>query len=273
MHLYHLTLQPPTLLTHLLSGSFTGTPKQQEIVLIRGDRFIETVRVNSGRLEQVKVTATAVNDGDSEATKGFSPGAVQPVFGTIRSIAVLKVPGEVNKDYLVVGSDSGATVVLALKAATSGGFWRWERVAGMTHGRSGSRRAIPGQMIAVDPRGRAILTAALESKKFAHSIGRSEDKLTLSSPLESHRPGHLCQGLIALDSGIEHHPAFATIEFDFGELDALQLETPKIPIKFDSSTKMKQLCYYELDQGLNNVVRKWSEPIPFDSQTLIQHAK
>ena len=261
MHLYHLTVQPPTLITHLICGSFTGTPKQQEIVLIRGDRFIETVKINSGRLEQLKTV---------EGGGGFSPAAVQPVFGTIRSIAVLKVPGESNRDYLVVGSDSGGTVILALKPSTnSEGFWRWERVAGMIHGRSGSRRAIPGQMIAVDPRGRALITAALESRKFAHSIGRSDDKLTLSSPLESHRPGYLCQGLVALDSGLEHHPAFATIEFDFAELDSKQAETPKTPIELDKSTLSKHLCYYELDQGLNNVVRKWSEPIVFDSQMII----
>lgn len=265
MHLYHLTVQPPTLITHLLSGSFTGTPKQQEIVLVRGDRFIETVRVNSGRLEQLKVQ----DESEANSSGGFSPAAVQPIFGTIRSIALLKVPGENNRDYLVVGSDSGATVVLALKASASEGFWRWERVTGMTHGRSGSRRAIPGQMIAVDPRGRALMTAAVEAKKFAHSIGRSEDQLTLSSPLESHRPGHLCQALTALDAGIEHHPAFATIEFDFGELDSKQLESPKTPIALDAFTENKNLCYYELDQGLNNVVRKWSEPIPFAAQTII----
>lgn len=266
MHLYHLTIQPPTLITHLLVGSFTGAPKQQEIVLIRGDRFIETVRINSGRVEQLQVRNSSSLGGSS----GFSSAAVQPLFGTVRSIALLKVPGDGNRDYLVVGSDSGATVILALKAEEEGGVWRWERVAGMTHGRSGNRRSIPGQMIAVDPRGRALITAALESKKFAHSIGRSEDKLSLSSPLESHRPGHLCQNLIALDSGIEHHPAFATIEFDFGELDTRQqLESPKSPIQIDLNKERKQLCYYELDQGLNNVVKKWTEPIPFDSQSLI----
>ena len=268
MHLYHLTIQPPTLITHLLSGSFTGTPKQQEIVLIRGDRFIETVRVNSGYLEQLKIQSSDELTA-ATASSGFSSAAVQPVFGTIRSIALLKVPGEINRDYLVVGSDSGATVVLTLKASPSEGFWRWERVVGLTHGRSGSRRAIPGQMVAVDPRGRALLTAALESKKFAHFIGRNEDKLTLSSPLESHRPGHLCQALIALDSGLEHHPAFATIEYDFGELDNKQLESPKSPIPIDLEKEKKQLCYYELDQGLNTVVRKWSEPIPFESQIII----
>lgn len=260
MHLYHLTVQPPTLITHLLCGSFTGTPKQQEIVLIRGDRFIETVKINSGRLEQLKTLG-------GTGSNGFSSAAVQPIFGTVRSIALLKVPGDSNRDYLVVGSDSGATVILTLKSSGTEGFWRWERVAGMTHGRSGSRRAIPGQMVAVDPRGRALITAALESRKFAHSIGRSEDKLTLSSPLESHRPDHLCQSLVALDSGIEHHPAFATIEFNFHELDSRQLDSPKAPIQLND--EQKHLCYYEFDQGLNSLVRKWSEPIPFDSQLIV----
>jgi splicing factor 3B subunit 3 len=294
MHLYHLTVQPPTLITHMLTGSFTGIPKQQEIVLIRGDRFIETVRVRDGILEQIKVSvddnlgisannANSFSSNNNNNNVGFSPAAVQPLFGTVRSIALLKAPGESHRDYLVIGSDSGATVILALRAGGINGVWNWERVAGMNFGRSGSRRAIPGQMIAVDPRGRALLTAALESKKFAHTISRltsdnnssdttSTTTLTLSSPLESHRPGHLCQVLVALDAGIEHHPAFATIEFDFGNLDARQIQTPKTPLdlkEVQASSQAKQLCYYELDQGLNSVVRKWSEPIPFAAQTVI----
>ncbi len=263
MHLYHLTVQPPTSITHALTGSFTGTPKQQEICLVRGDRFIELLRVNSqsGKLEQV-TSASSSNEDSS-----FSFGAIQPVFGTIRSIATLRLPGESNRDFLVVGSDAGGSAVLTVRQDAASSLFRWERVIDHIHGRSGSRRDVPGQFIAVDPRGRALLSAALDSRKFAHTIGREGDSLRLSSPLEAHRLGHLCEALIALDSGVEHHPAFAAIEVDFGEIDEAQAQQPKTPL--DGHAIVKQLVYYELDQGLNQIVRKWSEPIPEDSHALL----
>lgn len=271
MHLYHLTVQPPTLISHILVGSFTGTPKQQEICIVRGDRFFELLRVNSqsGKLEQVicAPSSTAASEQQQEEESTFSFGAIQPVFGTIRSIGTLRLPGEASRDFLVVGSDAGGSAILTVRRDPASGLFRWERVADHIHGRSGSRRDVPGQFVAVDPRGRAFLTAALDSRKFAHTIGREGDTLRLSSPLEAHKPGHLCEALIALDSGLEHHPAFAAIEVDFGELDEAQAQQPKSPL--ENQQILKQLVYYELDQGLNQIIRKWSEPIPEDSTGLL----
>ena len=264
MHLYHLTVQPPTSITHILVGSFTGTPKQQEICLIRGDRFLELVRVNAqtGKLEQVVSSASLSGEESS-----FSFGGVQPVFGTIRSVAVLRLPGESNRDFLVIGSDAGGSAVLTVRQDAGSGLLRWERVIDHLHGRSGSRRDVPGQFVAVDPRGRALLTAALDSRKFAHTVSRERDSLRLSSPLEAHRPGHLCEALVAVDAGVEHHPAFAAIEVDYGEADEAQAQQPKTPL--EGHQVLKQLVYYELDQGLNQIVRKWSEPLPEDATGLL----
>lgn len=56
-------------------------------------------------------------------------------------------------DYLVIGSDSGKIVIVEWNAASN----TWKRVHEETFGRTGCRRIVPGQYLAVDPKGRAVL--------------------------------------------------------------------------------------------------------------------
>lgn len=56
-------------------------------------------------------------------------------------------------DYLVVGSDSGRIVLLDY----NGDLHRFERVHMETFGKSGCRRVVPGEYLATDPKGRAIM--------------------------------------------------------------------------------------------------------------------
>lgn len=56
-------------------------------------------------------------------------------------------------DYLVIGSDSGRIEIVEWSAATN----NWTRVHEETFGRTGVRRIVPGQYLAVDPKGRAIM--------------------------------------------------------------------------------------------------------------------
>lgn len=56
-------------------------------------------------------------------------------------------------DYIVVGSDSGRIVILEYNAAKN----VFERVHQETFGKSGCRRIVPGQYLAVDPKGRALM--------------------------------------------------------------------------------------------------------------------
>ncbi|MDA4732659.1 mono-functional DNA-alkylating methyl methanesulfonate N-terminal domain-containing protein, partial [Enterobacter kobei] len=56
------------------------------------------------------------------------------------------------------------------------------------YGKSGSRRTVPGQFLAVDPKGRAAMYAAVEKSKLVYILNRnSEGKLFPSSPLEAHK--------------------------------------------------------------------------------------
>ena len=124
----------------------------------------------------------------------------------IRSLAPFRLPGGAT-DYVVVGSDSGRLVILRFDAA-AGAF---AKVHQETFGRSGVRRAVPGEYVAVDPKGRAVCVAALERAKFVYVLNRdAEARLTISSPLEAHKSRHIVYDLVGLDVGFDN-PQFAAI--------------------------------------------------------------
>ena len=56
-------------------------------------------------------------------------------------------------DYLVIGSDSGKIVILEYIPAKN----TFEKVHQETFGKSGCRRIVPGQYLAIDPKGRAVM--------------------------------------------------------------------------------------------------------------------
>lgn len=53
----------------------------------------------------------------------------------------------------MVGTDSGRIVILEYNATKN----TFEKVHQETYGKSGCRRIVPGQYIATDPRGRAVM--------------------------------------------------------------------------------------------------------------------
>jgi splicing factor 3B subunit 3 len=132
-----------------------------------------------------------------------------------------------------------------------------------TFGKSGVRRVIPGQYLAVDPKGRACLIASVEKNKLVYVLNRnSQAELTISSPLEAHKAQTLVFAMVALDVGYSN-PVFAALEVDYGESD--QDPTGQAYEEIE-----KTLVYYELDLGLNHVVRKWSDPVDRTATILFQ---
>ena len=120
-----------------------------------------------------------------------------------------------------------------------------------TFGKSGVRRVVPGQYLAADPKGRACLIASLEKNKLVYVLNRnSQAELTISSPLEAHKHGVLVLSLVALDVGYSN-PVFAALELDYSDAD----QDPTGEAVKEAETK---LVFYELDLGLNHVIRKWS---------------
>lgn len=237
MFMYSLTIQPPTAITQAILGQFAGT-KEQQIVTASGSRLT----IHRPDPTQGKINPIYTHD----------------VFGIIRSLAAFRLAGS-NKDYIIIGSDSGRITVIEYVPSQS----RFNRIHLETFGKSGVRRVIPGQYLAVDPKGRACLIASVEKNKLVYVLNRNaQAELTISSPLEAHKPQTLVFAMAALDVGYDN-PIFAALEVDYSECD--QDSTGQAYEEVE-----KLLVYYELDLGLNHVVRKWSDPVDRTATMLFQ---
>jgi splicing factor 3B subunit 3 len=162
-------------------------------------------------------------------------------------------------DYIIIGSDSGRITIVEFVPAQN----KFNRLHLETFGKSGVRRVIPGQYLAVDPKGRACLIASVEKNKLVYVLNRnSQAELTISSPLEAHKPQTLVFALVALDVGYSN-PVFAALEVDYSDSD-------QDPTGQAFEEIEKTLVYYELDLGLNHVVRKWADPVDRTASMLFQ---
>ncbi|KAJ3149884.1 Splicing factor 3B subunit 3 [Geranomyces michiganensis] len=236
MFLYNLTLQQSTAINQACIGNFAGT-KQQEILVARNN-VLELFRPDP-------------------ATGKVHTLLSHQVFGIIRSIVSFRLTGS-SKDYIIVGSDSGKIVILEYNPAKN----VFDRVHEETFGKSGCRRIVPGQYLASDPKGRAVMIGAIEKQKLVYILNRDAAmKLTISSPLEAHKAHTLVHDIVGADVGFEN-PVFACIEVDYSDAD--QDPTGEA---FQNAEKI--LTYYELDLGLNHVVRKWSDTIDPRANKLI----
>ncbi|KAJ2890395.1 pre-mRNA-splicing factor rse1, partial [Coemansia aciculifera] len=151
-----------------------------------------------------------------------------------------------TKDLIVLASDSGGMALLEYMDPSRG----FVAVQKHEFGRSGLRRLVAGQYVAADPRGRAVMLAAVERSKLVYIVTRdSEGRVVLASPLEASRSGSVCFDVVGVDVGYEN-PVFAAIESEYEESG-------------------KQVVYYELDLGLNHVVRKWSAAVGESAHRLI----
>jgi splicing factor 3B subunit 3 len=103
----------------------------------------------------------------------------------------------------------------------------------------------------------------VEKNKLVYVLNRNaQAELTISSPLEAHKPQTLVFALVALDVGYAN-PVFAALEVDYGDSD-------QDPTGEAYDNIEKSLVYYELDLGLNHVVRKWSDPVDRTASILFQ---
>ncbi|RKO91294.1 splicing factor 3B subunit 3-like protein [Blyttiomyces helicus] len=236
MFLYNLTLQHSTGINQAIIGNFSGT-KQQEILVAR-----------NSVLELLKPDA---------ATGKVHTLLSHNVFGVVRSLAPFRLTGA-SKDYIVVGSDSGKIVILEYNPAKN----ILDRVHEETFGKSGCRRIVPGQYLAADPKGRAVMIGAVEKQKLVYILNRdAATRLTISSPLEAHKSYTIVHDIVGVDVGFEN-PIFACIEVDYSDSD-------QDPTGEAFQNVEKMLTYYELDLGLNHVIRKWSDAIDNRANMLI----
>ncbi|RDB18465.1 Pre-mRNA-splicing factor RSE1 [Hypsizygus marmoreus] len=237
MHLYNLTLHPATAAIQAIVGNFSGA-RQQELIVSHGTR-LELIQPDSHTGKLMTVVST-------------------DVFGSIQSLATFRLTGG-TKDYAIIGSDSGRIVILDYDPETSS----FIKLRQETFGKSGARRIVPSQYLATDPKGRCVMIAAIEKAKLVFILNRdAAANLTISSPLEAHKSATIIHHIVGLDVGFEN-PIFAALEIDYTESD----QDPSGEA-FNNAEKM--LTYYELELGLNHVVRKWSEPTDRRANLLVQ---
>jgi len=236
MHLYNLTLQKSTNITHAVHGNYSGQ-KQQEIAIARGT-LLEIIKPdpNTGKVHTI---------------------CSRECFSLIRSLISFRLTGG-TKDYIVLGSDSGRISILEYNPDKGS----LDRVHCETFGKSMARRIVPGQFLAHDPKGRAIMVAACEKQKLVYILNRdAQARLTISSPLEAHKSSTIHFYPVGLDVGFEN-PVFAVIELDYEDADA-------DPTGEAAQEAKQSLTFYELDLGLNHVVRKYTDPLECAANMLI----
>ena len=79
------------------------------------------------------------------------------MFGLVRKLLSFRLLG-MSTDFLAIGSDSGRLVILEFDTAKN----RFVKIILETYGKTGTRRIVPGEYLAADPKGRALMVGAIE---------------------------------------------------------------------------------------------------------------
>lgn len=156
MYLYNMTLQRGSGITHAIHGNFSGG-KVQEILVSRG-KSLELMRpdTNTGKVhtlltvEVFGIVRALMSFRQSGGTKGIIIIMNNNFPCYLHTHLILN---NILLDYIVVGSDSGRIVILEYLPSKN----VLDKVHQETFGKSGCRRIVPGQYLAIDPKGRAIM--------------------------------------------------------------------------------------------------------------------
>ena len=232
MKLLDMRLKPSGAIISSVVGEFTAAG-QHEVALLRSGGAMELHRI------------VTEEDGDEPRTFLKLVTRVE-TRSILRSCASLRLTGE-KRDVLSVTSDSGAISVLDFQPNNT-----CKVIHCMTFGKTGCRRSTPGNYVAADPKGRAVLVASIEKRKLVYVLNRdATGKPTIASPLEAHRTRTITFDAVGIDNGYDN-PIFACLE--------LQYPDPEDDHTSSTEAAEKQLAYYELDLGLNHVSRRWATP-------------
>mmetsp|Transcript_32687 Transcript_32687/g.70801 ORF Transcript_32687/g.70801 Transcript_32687/m.70801 type:complete len:1345 (-) Transcript_32687:136-4170(-) len=230
-------------------GEFTA-PSQQEIAILRPGGIVELLRI-----EKIAAETDEEDDDEEEEEEITKLRLVSrtETSSVLRSLEAIRLSGG-KRDVLAVGADGGHLTVLDFEPCAHG------KPAEVLHcpafGHTGCRRGTPGQYLAADPKGRAVMISAVEKRKFVYVLNRDAGgRPTIASPLEAHRSRTVVFDTVALDNGYDN-PIFASLEFQYPDLDgAIEAAGGE-----DIDKVEKQLAYYELDLGLNHVSRRFATP-------------
>jgi len=211
------------------SSGGSGSGGQQQLLVAKAGGLLEVYGIAGASLKLVQRLET---------------------HSIIRSVTAIRMTGE-KRDLLGVATDSGALSVLDLSLSSSHG----NNV--VVFGKTQCRRSTPGQYICSDPKGRAVMIAAVEKRKLVYVLNHSStaNAKTIASPLEAHRARTITFATIGVDNGYDN-PLFACLERQYPEDE--EAEQHRHRHQHNAEAVEKQLAYYELDLGLNHVSRKWA---------------
>ena len=105
------------------------------------------------------------------------------------------------------------------------------------------------------------MIAAIEKQKFVYVLSRDNDELRIHSPIEAHKSHTVCMDCVALDVGNEN-AVFVCLEIDYGETEDKGALVSTGAIK-------KSIAYYEMDFGMNTVIRKKDVAVDSTAHMLI----
>jgi splicing factor 3B subunit 3 len=246
-------------------GEFTA-PGNQELVLLRSGGTLELHRIIQETIETSTEKAEGENDDEPvlETRTYIQLLSRIETRSILRACAVLRLTGA-KRDVLTLSSDSGAVSILDFDPAAVPGAG-YKILHCVVYGKVGCRRETPGQYLAVDPKGRAVMVAAIEKRKLVYVLNRdAAGQLVMASPLEAHRTRTITYAVCALDNGYDN-PIFATLELQYP--DSLDRDhewadsyTTNVNTMGDVSNIPKEVAYYELDLGLNHVSRRWATSV------------
>ena len=249
-------------------GEFTA-PSRQELALLRPGGILELYRI-----EKTVVESNDDEEDDEEEEEVTKLKLINrtETHSVLRSLAAIRQVG-MDRDHLAVGADGGHLTVLDFApCATS------NDPPTIVHcpqfGHTGCRRGVPGQYVAADPRGRAVMISAVEKRKFVYVINfDAAGRPTIASPLEAHRARTVVLDTVGVDNGFDN-PMFASLEYQYPDVEDV-IAAQQQAAEADTSTTNgnsssgesaaaaqveKQLAYYELDLGLNHVSRRFATP-------------
>lgn len=240
MKLLDVRLKPATAIITSVQGAFTASGLH-EIVTLKAGGTIEVYRI---------VVQVDPDHADEEARTVMKLITRVETRSVLRSCAKIRYPGE-TRDVLTVTSDSGALSVLDFGKSPLTGETSCAVVHCVTFGKTACRRDTPGQYVATDPAGRAVMVTAIEKRKLVYVLNRdAAGKPTIASPLEAHRTRTIAFDTTGLDNG-HGNPIFAVLELQYPDWTEADDVSDLPPVE-------KQLAYYELDLGLNHVSRRWA---------------
>lgn len=240
MNLYSFTLKESSSITHISGGSFLNS-KSQDLALVKSSQIIElwTLDLPTERLKlRLKIDT----------------------FSQIRHITNYRTVGAVV-DSLIISSDSGHLTVLQF--FDDNGTIGYKIIIQEVISKTGCRRVALGSYIAKDSKGRAIMLSAIERSKtvFLTQVKEKDGAFTLSSPLEANHMYTICYDLVDIDVEYDN-PSFVALEAEYGDIDDKNSTV-------STGVIIKQLLFYQVDLGLNHVVKANSVEVDPTSNMLL----